>query len=72
MNMNRRIDKLEETLKTNAKYMGCELEIRVGIDDEPTTYFCRYPDGHREQITDSNIVSELEDIDGSISVEVVD
>jgi len=70
--LKRRLDKLEEKLNTNSKYRGCELEIHPGVDDEPTQYYCRYPDGHREMITDSDIVSELEAIDDSISVEVID
>jgi hypothetical protein len=73
MTLKRRLNKIEATLKADVKYKGCELEIEVGVDGEPTRYFCRYPDGHREQITDSSIVSELEDSSGDeINVEVID
>jgi|AntAceMinimDraft_9_1070365.scaffolds.fasta_scaffold01459_17 hypothetical protein len=71
--LKRRFDKLEERLKTDKKYEGCELEIVVGTDGEPTKYYCLHPDGHSERITDNRIISELEAInDGSIAVEIVD
>jgi hypothetical protein len=73
MNMTKRLNKLEERLKTNSKFKDCELEIVAGTDNEPTTYFCRYPDGHRELLTDRNVINELEAIPGDeISVEIVD
>ena len=71
--LKRRLDKIEERLKTNSKYRDCELEIVVGVDDEPTRYFCRYSGGHKELITDRNVINELEAISGDeISVEIVD
>ena len=70
--LERRFNKIEEKLMTDKKYKGCELEIQVGVDDEPTRYFCRYPDGHAEQITDSNVIDELAVLDDEISVEIVD
>jgi hypothetical protein len=73
MTLKRRLNKIEERLKTNEKYRDCELEIQVGVDGEPTTYYCRYADGRREQITDSDIIRYLEDIPGDeISVEIID
>ena len=71
--LKRRLDKIEERLKTNEKFKGCELEIQVGVDDEPTRYFCRYSDGHVEQIMDNSLIDELANIPGDeISVEIVD
>ena len=71
--LTRRFNKIERRLMTNKKYRGCELEIRVGVDGEPSKYYCRYPDGHREALTDSTIINELAAIPGDeISVEIVD
>ena len=72
-NLAKRIDVIEDRLKTNEKYAGRELEIHPGTDGEPTTYYCRYADGHREEIIDPEIIKQLEAIPGDeISVEIVD
>ena len=70
--LERRFNKVEEKLMTDKKYRGCELEIQVGVDGEPTKYYCRYPDGHAELITDSSIIDELSALDDEITVEIVD
>lgn len=73
MSMNRRLTKIEKQFKANEKYKGCELEIQVGVDDEPTRFFCLHPDGRKELITDPGIIQQLEDIPGDeITVEIVD
>ncbi|MGB9500376.1 MAG: hypothetical protein ACKVE4_11680 [Dissulfuribacterales bacterium] len=73
MALEHRLKKLEDQFKTDAKYSGCELEINIDAEGEPARYFCRYPDGRKELITDSRIINELEDIPGDeISVEIVD
>ena len=73
MALEHRLKKLEDQFKTDAKYSGCELEIVVGVDDKPSKYYCRYPDGRKELITDNDVIDELEAIDGDeISVEIVD
>lgn len=72
MNMSKRLDKLETQLNTHAKYKDCELEIVVGVDGEPSRYYCRFPDGHEELLTDRKIISELAAVDNKISVEIID
>lgn len=69
--LERRFNRIEEKLKVNKKYEGCRLVQVVGIDGKPSIYYCQYPGGRSEIITDSNILKELQDIDGEeITVEI--
>lgn len=72
MNLKRRVEKLETHLFEDQEYKDCELEMVVGVDDEPGACYCRYPDGHRELITDNNVIQQLMDASNEISVEIVD
>lgn len=77
MSMNKRLSKLEESLKTDAKYSkykNCEIVIRVGEDNSNGGDSCcvRFPDGDEEFVTDLEVIRYLEDIDDSITVEIVD